>query len=309
MRSTVKSAVELLLARGGPAALARGARRERGLVLAYHNVLPDGVAKLGDSSLHLPRADFAEQLDSLTRHYDVVPLDALVGGGTGGAQAGGRPRVAITFDDAYRGAVTVGMRELVRRGLPATIFVAPWFVEESRSFWWDELADPGAGVVPDALRDRVLDELAGKDSEVRRWAAREGVALRPVTEPAARAATEAELRAAAAEPGITLGSHSWSHPNVARLEPDELREELERPLRWLRERFDAGRVLPWLTYPYGRFSPDAERAAAALGYRGAFRVDGGWMAAPEPNAYALPRYNVPSGISRDGFEVRTSGAL
>ena len=62
-------------------------------------------------------------------------------------------------------------------------------------------------------------------------------------------ATESELTGVAAVAGITFGSHTWSHPNLAALEAQPLDAELHRPLAWLRERYEG--VLPVLTYPYG----------------------------------------------------------
>ena len=71
------------------------------------------------------------------------------------------------------------------------------------------------------------------------------------------------------------------------------------------ERF-AG-VLPWLTYPYGLYSAATERAVERAGYAGAFRVDGGWMSSTSDRRYALPRLNVPAGMSIDGFKMRLAG--
>src|SRR5579862_5104874 len=118
---------------GIPRWLVRG-RHGRTLVLAYHNVLPDTAEPTGDRSLHLPRARFAEQLDVLADWCDVVPLATVLGR----APATGRPRVAITFDDGYRGALTVGAAELRARSLPATMFISPGLVGGD-GFWWDAL--------------------------------------------------------------------------------------------------------------------------------------------------------------------------
>ncbi|HLL48347.1 MAG TPA: polysaccharide deacetylase family protein [Longimicrobiaceae bacterium] len=114
---------------------------------------------------------------------------------------------------------------------------------------------------------------------------------------------------AARLPGRGPAAHTWSHPNLAALGPEELEEEMVRPLRWLRERFTG--VLPWLTYPYGLTSPAVEEAARRAGYEGAFRVEGGWMPRGGAGArpHALPRANVPAGASLEHFEMRTSGLL
>jgi peptidoglycan/xylan/chitin deacetylase (PgdA/CDA1 family) len=118
-------------------------------------------------------------------------------------------------------------------------------------------------------------------------------------------AAEQELRDAAAVPGITFGSHSWSHPNLIALNPAEIHYELIEPLHWLRERFD--NVVPWLAYPYGLSSEVVRQAAAAAGYMAALRVSGGWLPKEPLSRYALPRFNVPSGLSNDGFALRTAG--
>jgi peptidoglycan/xylan/chitin deacetylase (PgdA/CDA1 family) len=300
MLKVVKSTAEVALCRSG---LARASRRRLGdatVVLAYHNIVPDGEAVRGDRSLHLPRREFARQLDLIRRTHEVVPLESLQERGGTGTR---RPRAVVTFDDACQGAVTVGVEELAKRGLPATIFVAPAFVGGG-SFWWDALSGPGG--LDETVRATALDALRGEDARVRAWAREQG---RPVQEVPAhqRGATEEELVAATRAGGIALASHTWSHPNLARLGLDELEGELVRPLVWLRERF--GAVIPWLTYPYGMHSPEVERAVADAGYAGALRVEGGIHRGPAHRDYRLPRVNVPSGISIRGFELRTSGLL
>jgi peptidoglycan/xylan/chitin deacetylase (PgdA/CDA1 family) len=299
-RRILKAAVEQGLLRSGLTGISGRLRRTDVLILAYHNVVPEGESTVGDSSLHLSRSAFAAQLDALLEMNDVVPLDQAL---TAVAGARGRPRVAITFDDAYRGAVQAGVEELASRGLPATIFVPPALLNDG-VFWWDALTPAGMPGLASAVRDDALQRMAGKGSAILAAAAAAEASRIP---PFARGASEEELRRAAAVPGIAIASHSWSHPNLAALAAEELEEELTRPLAWLRERFD--HVLPFLSYPYGLASPAVERAAAAAGYRAALRIDGGWLRDASVNRYAIPRLNVPSGISEAGFRLRCSGLL
>lgn len=300
MMRILKRPAEYVLAHGGPAHLLRAWYRGDVLVLAYHGICPDDVPESGERSLHLPRSAFAEQLDRLMESHEIVPLDEVL---RGDHDSPGRPRAVITFDDAYQGAVRLGLAETSRRGLPATVFVAPRYIGGA-SFWWDALAGGLGGEIPEALRTELLDTLRGSDDTIRAWAVREGW---PVREPPdhARAATLEELQEAARLPGVTLGSHSWSHRNLTRLIGVELRDELERPLRWLRERFE--NVIPWLSYPYGCVSPRVERAAAEVGYRGAVTVTAGWSTVPPRRPLAVPRLNVPAGISQSGFTLQTAG--
>ena len=268
-------------------------------MLAYHNVLPDGEGLSGNTNLHLPQREFGRQLDILGSSHDVVPIDEIFEDSSRST----RPRVVITFDDAYAGCLTAGVDELRKRGMPATIFTAPSLL--GLTPWWDTLAEPPTGIIPDDVRDRALTELRGQQEAVVRSAAaapREAHqrSLLPLI------GTEPQLADAAATPGITLGSHTWSHPNLCALEESEIQTELTRPLEWLQSRFDS--VVPWLSYPYGFFNGTVARVAANAGYRGAFRIDGGWL---PPQArrqlHALPRLGVPFGLSLSGFRLRLAG--
>jgi peptidoglycan/xylan/chitin deacetylase (PgdA/CDA1 family) len=146
----------------------------------------------------------------LIQHCEVVSLDDAVG--STWAPDADRPRVAITFDDAYRGAVTIGVAELVRRGLPATLFVAPAFIG-GRSFWWDALGESFTGGLPESVRRAALEGCQGIDSTVRRWAQEHFIPVHDLPTDAC-AASEEELLAASRAPRITLGAHTWSHPNL-----------------------------------------------------------------------------------------------
>ncbi len=300
MRQALKHGVEHLAGWSGVMALGRWRLRGRTLVLAYHNIIPDGVAPFGDRSLHLPRADFASQLEALEHTHEIVPL----GQALTPRPAGRRPRAAITFDDAYQGAIAAGVEELVKRELPATIFVAPALVGGA-SLWWDALADPATGLAP-ALRDRALDEWSGANDEALQGAESAGAKVADVP-PVARVAAEADILAAAQHSGISLGSHAWSHSNLTRLTREQVAQELARSLAWLSERTRAAPA--WLAYPYGLFDSAVAAEAERAGYEGALGISGGWVPRAVADRFALPRVNIPAGISLGGFRLRGAGFL
>ncbi len=270
-------------------------------MLAYHNIVPDGESPAGDQSLHLPVATFRRQLDIMERTHDIVPLSTLLEG-----RRGARPAVAITFDDAYRGALTAGLEALAERGLPASFFVVPGFL--GRGFWWDEVPADDAPERAGDFREDALNQLAGRDGAIREWAAKLGMVPR-VAPGHAQCATLEELAEAVHAGNVTLAAHSWSHANLARVEPADLEQELRRPLDWLREHFAADRVLPFLAFPYGRSSAQACRAAQAAGYAAAFSVTSGWLPPQPAGRYDLPRLNVPNGLSIEGFGLRIAGLI
>jgi len=294
MRAPLKRLAERALGRGPLAAAGRRRLRGRTIVLAWHDVVPDTAPAAGDRSLHLPFSRFRAQLDRLAATHDVVPLAAI-------HAPRGRPRAAITFDDAYVGAVSLALPELVRRGLPATVFVTAGRL--GSTFWWDRYAGPDG--LDDSLRAECLGRFVGDEARIGERATQASWPAAGLA-PHLRSATEAELRAAARLPGVSLGAHTWTHPSLPACDDARLREELVRPLAWLRERFEG--TVPWLAYPYGHADARVAAAAAAAGYAGAFLVSGGYLR-PGTAPHLLPRFNVPAGLSADGFAARLAGWL
>lgn len=280
--------------------MSRRRRRNDALILGYHNVLPTGLSAAGDASLHLPAERFIEHLNLLAETHDVVSLQSVL---EGNGRTARRPRVAITFDDAYWGALTIAVPELVRRGMPATIFVAPGIL--GRHPWWDQVAEPQLAAVPAAERELALREFGGDNEAI---LSNPRFPKRSAPDAQLRIGTESEVLSAAALPGITIGSHTWSHRNMAVYDGPATADELRRPMDWLRERFTT--FIPVVSYPYGLFSPTTLRVAADLGYRAGLRIDGGWVGSSNrDDVFALPRYNVPAGLSSDGFSIRLAGLL
>jgi peptidoglycan/xylan/chitin deacetylase (PgdA/CDA1 family) len=296
-RGLVRGVAETAIVRSGLATLLRRRLRGRTAVLAYHNIVRGGERPSGDSSLHLPQAQFATHLDLIASVARVVPLDSLFERSDRSDEC----RVAITFDDAYQGALTAGLEELRHRSMPATVFVAPGLL--GGDTWWDHLGAANGGVIPDDTRHYAVEDLRGDRDVVLKWFASHGGNTPRVALP--RIGTELELAIAAREPGVTLGVHSWSHRNLSVLSGDELDAELASSLAWLQERYAT--TIPWLTYPYGLATPTVERAAERARLRGAFLVSGGWMSKNPVPAHALPRMNIPAGLSPNGLALRLSG--
>jgi peptidoglycan/xylan/chitin deacetylase (PgdA/CDA1 family) len=296
-RTLAKRAVERALVRGGVAALSRLLHRRRTLILAYHNIVPHGERAVGDASLHLTQDAFADQLDLLGSLCEVVSLAAALD-----APGEGPPRVAITFDDAYAGALEAGAAELARRRLPATMFVAPGLLG-GQTYWWDAThahTDP-------AWRRDAMREAAGHPDRVRSLWQDAGNRWETMPEHA-RSGSTAAVRAFRDTSGMTLGAHGWLHLNLPAASAEERRTELRRSLEWLGAADGADR--PVFAYPYGSSDATVAREVAAQGYRFGLLATGGWLPpASRQEPLRQPRLNVPAGMSLDGFGLRVSGVV
>lgn len=258
------------------------------LVLAYHNVVPDREVGKGEVSLHLSLTRFRRQLDLLQRYCRVVPLSAVL---NGPEQDPGT--VAVTFDDAYRGAVEHAAPLLLERGFPFTLFVSPGLLG-TEGFWWDVIAEPGNGL-RGTERQTALEQCHGRSIEV--------LARFPQRERLPQSywcADVDQLRALARHPGVTLGAHTWSHAALPTLDQGDLAAELERPKAWLSEMPNA---IPVLSYPYGLTSVPVRDAVTRAGYEFGLLIEGGRYAGGG-DRFAIPRFNVPAGLSEDGLWLR-----
>ncbi len=98
-------------------------------IIMYHGV---GSAPPGEDphELLVSERTFRDQMAFLAERRDVVPLQDLVHG----SRRGSKPRVAITFDDAYTSVLATAAPILARYGLPSTVFVPTRWVGE-RNDW------------------------------------------------------------------------------------------------------------------------------------------------------------------------------
>ncbi len=269
--------------------------RGRSVVLAYHNVIPDDEPVSGDPGAHLRLGEFQKHLDFLSGRFQVVPLEEVFRP----EPVDGPLRIAITFDDAYRGAILLGIPELTKRHLPATVFVPTGLVGKG-PFWWDEFEFSGWEGERIPLR-----RLQGYYPAVRAWALDSGWKAR-AQEPFQVPASESELLTAArAAPAIRFGTHTVSHRNLSELSMHEIRQELQSSLKWLAKRSIS--PSPWLSYPYGLTALHVEAVAKENGLQGGLTITGGSVRPPLTNHFQAPRVNVPAGISMRGLLLRVLG--
>jgi peptidoglycan/xylan/chitin deacetylase (PgdA/CDA1 family) len=246
----------------------------RGVVLLYHRIDDhQDIHELG-----VPAALFAEQLDWLTSHCTVLPLDDLL---TRPAENLPHRPVALTFDDGYVDNLEVAAPLLLEKKVPASFFLTSRWLDEPGEYWWDALErillDTAA--VPSSLRlelregdelvatrhadDRLrahwrlheimvharLDERERIEGALRAWCAGRPRRVRPMTAP--------ETRKLAALPGMTIGAHTINHLSLSDQQPAVVAAEVEQCRAALAGVI--GRAVDLFAYPYG----SANRATAA----------------------------------------------
>jgi peptidoglycan/xylan/chitin deacetylase (PgdA/CDA1 family) len=285
------------LRRSGLVALARRLRRG-GVILCYHNVVPDVEAPRAPAGgLHMARATFERQLRWLSAHYTIVALDELVNRIARGGPL--RGVAALTFDDGYAGVFDVAWPLLHSLGIPATVFVVAGAPDRAEEFWWDHPAV--VETQSDGRRDFWLSALRGDRTAI---LAAVGAPALPAAIPDACRPAPWPAIACAAEQGFTIGAHSTTHRTLPRLDDRELAEEIGASRDTIQAKLDIAPTV--FAYPYGVWDDRVRRAVRAAGYRAALTLDAG-ANTPASDPWSLRRTNVPAAIGDAAFEAWTAG--
>jgi peptidoglycan/xylan/chitin deacetylase (PgdA/CDA1 family) len=285
------------------------------VVLMYHRVAPRtddlwGIAVEPDR--------FAEQIQALKRVRDVAPLDQVLDWQSHG-RTGGKPLVAVTFDDGYHDAFTAALPILERLDCPATVYVATGHIGSGRAFWWDELvrlvmAAP-AGAPPLELQiGRTLkswpvpDDRPGREHVCRQVRRRlRGLAPADIDvlmdaiadwAGAPRGATDADRAMTAREVGqlaksglVTIGAHTINHPSLPSLLAADQFDEIAKSRRACEEW--SGRPVDQFAYPFGHYDRAGVKAVRAAGFRSSCATTPG-VVRPWTDPLRLPRISVGS---------------
>jgi peptidoglycan/xylan/chitin deacetylase (PgdA/CDA1 family) len=197
-------------------------RRGDAFVLGYHALSADWP-----SPLAVAPDQFERQLALLARRgYRGVTFHELV------TEPAAGPRVAVTFDDAYKSILDLAAPLLDQVGFVATVFVPTAFADSGEPLAWEGT-------------DSWLDTAYAGELDPMSWDDLGGLA----------------------DGGWEIGSHSRTHPRLTEVADDRLAEEL-RGSRDDVER-GLGRPCTTLAYPYGAHDDRVVAAADDAGYRAA----------------------------------------
>lgn len=286
------------------------------VVLMYHRVAEEPYDPFG---LAVRPDTFADQISSLQRHADVVPLSDVLRATRG-------PRVAVTFDDGYADNLHHALAVLEHNDVPATFFVTSGTIGSAGPLWplrlerllratprgdWLDVTVGGRRLVSDVrthaarrralwfwherLRPRAVPEI---DAALDVLAAQ----VHDVEPDDRRMLTAPEVRTLAHHPLATVGAHTRTHPWLASLPAAEQQAELAGSRDEL-ERI-TGRPVDLFAYPYGAraaYCTTTVRAARRAGFRMAFSTRKGPVVRGT-SRFRVPRIGVTEGP--EPFEQR-----
>jgi len=226
-------------------------------------------------------------MEHLARHYHVIGMPQLLNAIEYGVPLPKRA-VLITFDDAYADFAEIAWPILKRFGLPATMF-APTAYPDHREvpFSWDKLYQAFKATAQTELHGTPLGHLPLRDFEEKRRGLRKvqdycaiiphDKAMRLVDSVCAELVegqeysgsvlTWDQLRMLAKE-GLTLGSHTRTHPIMTQVTPNRIREEIRGSQEDLKR--EIGTVLPVFCYPNGNHDDTVVEILRNEGIRLAF---------------------------------------
>lgn len=261
-------------------------RREAGLGIIFmlHHVRPHDPQSFDPNALLAITPDF---LDSALDRLKALGLRAVDLSEIPGALARNDPSdpvFAVTLDDGYRNNLEHALPVFEKHKVPFTIFVTSGFIERRHTLWWEtaerllrcenELTiDLGEGperfrAVSHAEKSSIFqalvtvmtgpgqrDAINGLDNAAR------AAGIEPLDITDALMMTEGELRSLARHPLAGLEPHTVSHPALAHVTIDQLRDEITESVRRLHDW--TGRKPRFFAFPYGDPRAAGEREFAA----------------------------------------------
>lgn len=293
------------------------------LILNYHRIA-DGPAADGSDLWSATVEELDDQLRYLSANLEVVGPAGL------GRTRRAARQVMLTFDDGYRDSYELAYPLLRRHGVPATFFIATGFIDRPRPAWWDEIAwmvkrsDPSYIAGLHASKD-----LAALEKETARQEAIERLVTRYKELPTAQ--TEPFLNSIAEQTGsgrceensadtwmtwemirelegagMSIGGHTVNHPILARMPPEQQREEVRGCALRLHE--ELGIQMEWFAYPVGlpeTFDEHTKTCLRDAGVKLAFSFYGGYPRRRVHDPYDIKRAGMWLGMNPDRFRART----
>jgi peptidoglycan/xylan/chitin deacetylase (PgdA/CDA1 family) len=300
-----------LLRLGGYSACRRLLPSRQVAILRYHAICGDEGFAYAEPGICVSPGAFDRHVQCLADSYSVLPLPEIVAR-IHDHRPLPRNTVAITFDDGYADNLDAA-RTLKRHGVSGTFYITAGCLAGEQPFWPAEIR----ALIP-AVREPILRlSAAGRPVDIplateteRRAAIRTVSKLLKSHRIAVRESLREQLREAARHVrvpdcmlrwdqvaemqrlGMTIGSHTLTHPNLPSAGPDAADE-----IRGAKARLDRelGAAVTMFSYPNGGaeryMTPEIARIVRDAGYAAA-TTSRNAFAGPGSDLFALERIQV-----------------
>ncbi|MFC1657042.1 polysaccharide deacetylase family protein [Candidatus Moduliflexota bacterium] len=291
------------------------------IILAYHRVVDDKMTYLDKGPVvHHHLKYFSKEMTYLKRHFHVIGMDEVVRI-MKGREGFRKPTVAITFDDGYLDNYSLAYPVLKRYGIPATIYVTTGLVGTSGRTWPDQIEKALLSTNKDSVLlpfKYVKEKITLRTKEEKEKAClRIGQSLKSIPDDERKKtlaklfrnlgmngevdnqSTERlmlnwdEINAMNGN-GITIGSHSHSHPVLSRMPAPEAKEEISLSKKIIENNISA--AVRHFAYPNGEredFSEELLEHCRSVGFE----------------SVASLVHGTNSGINGDAFNLKRLGAM
>ncbi len=301
--------------------------RERALyVLNYHRIGTTADNALDDGTFSATTETLRTQMLYLRRHFALPPAREILESVRRGRFD--HPTALVTFDDGYRDNYDLAFPVLRDLRVPGCFFVVSGYVDAPSLPWWDHVAYAVKQTTAEVLTFDYPEAMSFDLRTTPREAITSGI-LRAYKRAhqidgqrffdGLAAATGVEVDGATLsknlfapwkalremqDAGMTIGSHTVTHPVLASLPVEFQRRELVES----RERIGQvlGTMPDLLAYPVGgpsAFTEVTQKLARDAGYRAAFSFFGGLNHADRLAPYAIGRAAVEIGESHAQFRA------
>jgi peptidoglycan/xylan/chitin deacetylase (PgdA/CDA1 family) len=330
LRSAASPAMKSVLFRAGTYAALRRMMPSRNVaILRYHAVCDERGYAYAAPGICITPEGFEAHVRYLSRHYAVRSLPEVVE-----RLRAGEPLpancVAITFDDGYADNLPAA-RVLARYGATATFYITAGCMHGGEPFWPAEIRPLVAAMRGPRLQIEAspvsLDLPLGSEAE-RTAAVRQLTRAFKSNVIPVREALRQALRTAAGHPamprvmlnwdevremheiGMTIGSHTMTHPNLPSAGPVAARHELAQSRARLEQEIQA--PVTMFSYPNGGadryLTADVQAAVRESGYAAATTSRNAFATA-ESDLYALERIEVEEDLAHLVFALEVERFL
>lgn len=302
-----------------------------GTVFMLHSVVEDPRIHLFDSN-HLS-VSFLEKFVGWARRkgLDFLSLDEVLARLDSGIDHARPHFVALTFDDGYADNLVNALPVLERYEVPFTVYIATQMVTREADYWWRGLQnlftdydEVEIEVIGKTFACGSLEEKVAAYRETKRWVREDITARSPLLRETFQryrislndlldcdALSEAQVRELGAHPLVSIGGHTTSHPELAKLAEAEARQEISENRIYLEN--VAGVPVDHFAYPFGgseACGTREERMVSESGFRSATTTRvGNIFTAHRDRPFALPRVHFSGNREYISFAAMQMGGM